>query len=573
MLRRNIDGQRFVGIQQRFDLSSAEKIASKIRSNGYNARVFNSKGKKRIYVGNTKAPRRFLRRFDEIRGPNSEPTGTGRMPWSPLGKTTRPDRFGSYDGINTAKAIEYVNWKTNAYKNSPDLRYVVVGVNQYTKNPADPLTPTGAPAIRLNDRPYLLSIGLVPSSVALLQLKSLGFEIGPNSPIAKWYNEDRRLRDESWHSNNLRNISYHLENQMKTTRNVAETLAMTKDKAWGSYLGNIEQQYWYEPVYKIGPSDIAGNPLAGGDFQEYPKEGFSPLFTLDPTFRAQRLSDFLPDIHFYMDDNEIEEWISKVNSRSMGQNYDRDATEGYLPNEKSLYREPNEDIALPSFKPNYQKLFDRGYEGSRMIFDDFTYDFLNLQRAQWGNSKTEDWRDPYKPFNFLPYFSKELELNETTQYENWPNGIDTLNQKEVRKSFPSMWLDWNLEVQQTLESYARFRDKDFEKSTDFIMPSFENEKLDRLLEMVPRLSMGEENNPNVLQRAKDTIDEISDSIDNNKILINLRDGDGSPTNISGNWSEPSPWQSAYDFDWIKDSKQIHSMGVSNKMVELRRVLG
>lgn len=546
MLQRNIAGEHFIGFSKRFDSKTATDLAQRIRNHGRNARIIDSAGKKRIYLGN----RRYKKRFKDIRGESPFDPKFGNVDGARTSggrRTVAPDVMGSYDPGNLIRTRQYIDWKNNAYKNSPDLRYVAIGVAQLEnkKFPDGRLyqTPT-------TKQPYLLSIGLVPSNIATMHLASLGFDVS-NGPIKEWYSQDKNLRDETWHQTNLSNFEYHLNDQglkPATKREMMEDF-MYPAKPGNAYDDDgIIQKYSYVPVYKIGPSDIASKE----DALEIDK-GFSELFDFDEGQRLRRLSDFLPLIHFYMTDMEIEDWVSNVNARAKGITYDRNRSQNqsYMPREKSLYREPMEDIFLESLKPDYEKVLDRNADSvNRLITDDFTYDFINLQRGGWGTERNSDRRDPFEQYVFLPYFNPQsIPYDGGFRPEKnipWPS----------RKMTDEQWNEWitgsewwankidNAEIAydlyQQMEGRGAWPDSERNLLRSPWTPA--GSVVDSMREM-PVLDMGEatNNDMNDVIKAKRLVDKISMAMSEFPITYSRSDGSGATVDIFGSWTSPSEW--------------------------------
>ena len=531
-MKRNIAGENFIGFSKRFDAKTASNLAQRIRNQGRNARVIESKGQKRIYLGN----RRYRKRFRDIRGDFPFDPRFGNVEGSARSRgrrTVAPDAMGSYDPGNKIRVKEYIDWKNNAYKNSPDLRYVAIGVAQL-ENRRDPNTGMIG-QIPTTKQPYLLSIGLVPSNIATMHLASLGFDIS-NGPIKEWYDEDKNLRDESWHQSNLKNFEYHLNDQgLKPTskKEMFDDFMIIGKEGYAYDSDEVMQKYSYVPVYKIGPSDIASKDEA----LEIDK-GFSELFDFDEGQRLRRLSDFMPLIHFYMTEFEIEDWVSNVNARAKGITYDRNRSQSqsYMPREKSLYREPMEDIFLESLKPDYEKVLTKETWDAvnRSITDDFTYDFINLQRAGWGTEREGYRRDPYEEFVFLPYFNPKA-----IPYEGGQRP-ERIMPTRPGKMTDQEWFDWmagsewwqnkidNAEIAMT--AFEEWRGNNDGSVIDFMRE-------------MPQLDMGEVGNNDMQEiiKAKILVDKIALAMNEFPITYSISDGTGAPVDIFGSWSQDSGW--------------------------------
>tara|TARA_B110000858_G_scaffold194341_1_gene248566 strand:+ start:6422 stop:8158 length:1737 start_codon:yes stop_codon:yes gene_type:complete len=479
LLQRNISGERFIGINQRLNPQIADKLAIAVRERGYNARVISSKEKKRLYIGNARPYKKKRGRITDLTKEFRRVENSSKM------KTVSPSKLGQYDRVTIQRDDEYARWKSNTFRRNPNLRYVALGAKDGPPSQSYQAGIGYGERAESTERPYLLALGLMPSNVALLYLAELGAPIGPGTDIYDWYQTDRRNLGEEWHRGNMRQIEWHISQKYRSSTSMDDLYnSLTFDG--------------YNIGYKISGSDLEINTddaidmtndreryleqvdggyekLVSGYLDEslFSFEGGSNIFDLDYRKRAIRLSDWLPDVGLYLNEMEIRGLLNKAKYRMSEQpdfspnakqwadgssfytNLDRRDMVGVnntMPNSGGIVipplvtdvrRNPTKTMYMSDDQPNYQEILDQsptmdslnGF--GREMYNDFTYDWHNLQKQQWGG----DWgaRRGVEKAKLLPYAKPSL----LTSIYDGPLG-------EKIES-----LDWLPEVQNQLDLLRR----------------------------------------------------------------------------------------------------------------------
>lgn len=495
MLERNISGERFIGMNQRLDENIANQLANIVRQRGYNARVINSKNQKRLYIGN---PRTYYKKQGRI----TDLTARSNMGenYSAM-KTVAPSNLGSYDRAQIKRDEEYVLWKTNTYRRNPNLRYIALGAVDRAEFPR---TSTS--------RPYLLALGLMPSNVALLYLAELGAPIGPGTDIYSWYNTDRRNLGEEWHRGNMRQISWHLDQKYRTSYGMSDLYDSL----------NFDG---YAIGYKISGSDLEINTDDGIDMENskqrileqdeqlkekylsgyvdpslFSFEGGSTLFDMDFRKRALRLSDWLPDVELYLNQMEIRDLIKETSSKMQGVDVRVDGN-SIPPLAVDARRSPTKSIYLSDDQPDYEAVLNPYTEPAftnqtrfgREVYNDFTYDWLNLQRQQWGGGEAGRGVEQSK---LLPYARPSL--------------LTAIREGTLGEKIES--LDWLPEVENSLDLLRRIN--------------------------ILNVAQVEANSADEIKNAKSIVDDAMALVSNYTVLTNQRLGEGAGLNWPGALNNP-----------------------------------
>jgi hypothetical protein len=424
LLQRNISGERFIGINQRLEPQVASQLAKVVRARGYNARVIDSKSKKRLYIGNSRPYPKRKGRISDLAKESLNPVNASKM------RSLAPSNLGVYELSTIQRDNEYARWKLNTYRRNPNLRYVALGAERQP-----------------SERPYLLALGLMPSNVALLYLAELGAPIGPGTDIFSWYQSDRRNFGEDWHKANMRQIQWHISQKYRSPSSMDDLYNSLSFEGYkiGYKISDsdleintddaFDQARERERVFEVQP-ELRDKLLSGYlDSSAFAFEGGSTLFDLDFRKRSQRLSDWLPDVELYLNEIEIRDLLQKAKYKMQGVPQRNDVSLPPLMND--IRRNPTKSMYLADDQPNYDKITNNGllqpeFEPSRTnwaetrqnttpsqetvremiasqrskeMYNDFTYDWVNLQKQQWGGGEAGRGVEQAK---LLPYAHPQL---------------------------------------------------------------------------------------------------------------------------------------------------------------------